>query len=104
MSEQKQLAQAMAALEAQWAALGGAVVEAGLAPLREKLAALKPEPEAGQQRKQVTLLFADIAGFTPLSERMDPEVLAGTMNALWQRIDVAIVAHGGATTNTWAMA
>jgi class 3 adenylate cyclase/tetratricopeptide (TPR) repeat protein len=94
--EHMQLEQAIAALEAQRATLGDLVVDASLAALREKLAALEAPPADGQERKQVTILFADIAGFTPLSETMDPEDLANTMNALWRRIDPAIIDHGGA--------
>src|SRR4030066_174531 len=44
MSEQEQLEQAIAALEAQRAILGDAVVNTALAPLREKLAALSAPP------------------------------------------------------------
>jgi class 3 adenylate cyclase/tetratricopeptide (TPR) repeat protein len=95
MNEHEQLEQAIAHLEAQRATLGDAVVEAALTPLREKLAALEAPLVAGQQRKQVTILFGDVSGFTPLSETMDPEVLSDTMNALWKRVDAAIVAHGG---------
>lgn len=43
----------------------------------------------GGERREITVLFSDIAGFTPLSERMDPERLVallqhylGTMTAL----------------------
>jgi hypothetical protein len=51
------LSQAIVALEAQRAALGDAVVEAGLAPVREKLAALRSlNTPAEQQRKLVTVL------------------------------------------------
>jgi class 3 adenylate cyclase/tetratricopeptide (TPR) repeat protein len=95
MSKRKQLEQAIAALKAQRGALGDAVVDAALAPLREKLLALEAHPAPAQQRKQVTILFGDVSGFTPLSEKMDPEVLGDTMNALWHRIDALIIAHGG---------
>src|SRR3989304_695223 len=102
MSEQEQLEQAIAALEAQRAILGDAVVSTALAPLREKLAALSappppPTPAARetQQRKQVTVLFADVSGFTAMSETMDPEEVSATMNALWVRLDTAITAQGG---------
>jgi hypothetical protein len=40
MNEREQLEQAIAALKAQRATLGDAVVNAALAPMREKLAAL----------------------------------------------------------------
>ena len=48
-----------------------------------------------QQRKQVTILFADVSGFTAMSETMDAEDVTEVMNDLWKRLDGAIVAHGG---------
>lgn len=95
MTEREQLEQAIAALEAQRAILGDAVVDASVAALREKLAALKPPPSAEQQRKQVTVLFADISGFTAMSETMDVEEVSEMMNALWTRLDQAITEYGG---------
>jgi class 3 adenylate cyclase/predicted ATPase len=96
MSERDQLEQAIAALDAQRAILGDAVVNAALAPMREKLASLQAkQPATGHQRKQVTVLFADVSGFTAMSETMDPEEVSETMNALWARLDAAITSHGG---------
>jgi class 3 adenylate cyclase/tetratricopeptide (TPR) repeat protein len=98
VNEREQLEQAIAALEAQRAILGDAVVNAAVGPMREKLATLQAQqtvPPAGQQRKQVTVLFADVSGFTAMSETMDPEEVSATMNALWSRLDGAIIAHGG---------
>lgn len=89
-----QLEQAIAALEAQRSILSDTVVDTALAPLREKLASLQTPPPT-QQRKQLTVLFADVSGFTALSETMDAEDVANTMNALWQVVDAAIVNHGG---------
>ena len=93
-SEIEKLQQAIAALEAQRLILGEAVVNTALAPLREKLAALEPA-QSEQQRKQATLLFADVKGFTAMSEQLDAEDLTELMNALWERLDAAITAHGG---------
>ncbi|MFN2243475.1 MAG: adenylate/guanylate cyclase domain-containing protein, partial [Anaerolineae bacterium] len=92
MTEREQLEQAITQLEAQRATLGDGVVDASIAALHEKLAALERTPE---QRKQVTILFADISGYTALSETMDAEELSELMNALWERIDAVIVEHGG---------
>jgi ABC-type oligopeptide transport system substrate-binding subunit/class 3 adenylate cyclase len=92
--EYKRVAEAIAQLEAQRAALGDAVVDVSIAALQEKLAALEPVP-LPEQRKQVTVLFADVSGFTAMSETLDAEEVSDVMNALWQRIDVAIVKHGG---------
>ncbi len=84
MSEIQKIEQAITALEAQRAVLGDAVVDTALLPLREKLAALQPRP-AAEQRKQVTILFADLAGFTALSERLDPEDVREITNNYFQR-------------------
>ena len=90
------LEQAVAALEAQRAVLGDAVVEAGLAPMRERLEALRRQSAAGQQRRrQVTVLFADISGFTVMSETTDAEDVTETINALWRLLDKVILDLGG---------
>ncbi|MCW5853429.1 MAG: AAA family ATPase, partial [Anaerolineae bacterium] len=96
MTETEQLEQAIAALEAQRAILGDAVVNTALAPMREKLAALKAaHPPADAQRKLATILFADVSGFTALSETRDAEEVTELLNALWRRLDQAITSHGG---------
>ena len=96
MNEREQLERALAVLEAQRALLGDDVVDAAVAPMREKLAVLRAR-QLGieQQRKHVTVFFADVSGFTAMSEMMDPEELSEAMNALWTRLDTAIIAHGG---------
>jgi len=96
MSECERLQEALTHLERQRAILGDAVVEAAIAALRRQMAELAAEvqpPE--QQRKQATVLFADLSGFTALAETMDAEELTDLLNALWQALDSAIVAHGG---------
>ncbi|MBN1886908.1 MAG: tetratricopeptide repeat protein [Thermoflexales bacterium] len=100
--ERRQLEQAIAALEAQRVVLGEAVVEPLIAVAREKLATLVSQPPApagvedvSRQRKQITVLFADVSGFTAMSETMDAEELSDTMNDLWRRLDGAITSHGG---------
>src|SRR5256885_9351608 len=51
-------------------------------------------PSEGET-KQVTVLFADIAGFTARAERVDPEELRENMRAAWDAIAVEIRASGG---------
>jgi class 3 adenylate cyclase/tetratricopeptide (TPR) repeat protein len=94
VSEREQIEEAITHLEMQRATLGDAVVDVSVVALRERLAALEPNlpPE---QRKQATVLFADVSDFTPMSETLDAEEVSDVMNALWQRLDVAIVEHGG---------
>ncbi len=96
MTEAEQLRQSLAALEAQRAILGDAIIEPAITALREKLAALEnSRPAAAQSRKQATILFADISGFTAMSETRDAEDVTEMMNTLWARIDAAITAHAG---------
>lgn len=94
MGERQELENGIAALEALRATLGDAVVDTAIAGLRSRLAAL-PHPAPTHQRKQVTVLFADIHGFTALSETLDPEIVAALINALWARLDTIILEHGG---------
>ena len=98
MSEREQLEQAIAHMESQRTVLGDAVVDATIATLSEKLAVLQLSPAyplPAEQRKQVTILFADASGFTEMSEVMDAEDVREMMNDLWARLDGAIVTHGG---------
>jgi class 3 adenylate cyclase/tetratricopeptide (TPR) repeat protein len=94
MAEREDLEQAIAQLEAQRATLGDGVVDVSIAVLREKLATLSPVT-LSEQRKQITILFADVSGYTAMSETLDAEEVSEVMNAIWQRLDVAIVEHGG---------
>ena len=94
VDERKRLEQAIAQLEAQRAALGDAVVDLSIAVLQEKLAALGAKASS-EQRKLVTMLCADVSGFTSMSETMDAEEVSDLMNALWQQLDTAIIEHGG---------
>lgn len=93
MTEKEKLEAAIAAQESLRATLGDAVVDMTVGALREKLAAL--EAPAAEQRKLVTILFADVSGFTAMSETMDAEEVRDTMNALWEKLDAAIIKHGG---------
>jgi predicted ATPase/class 3 adenylate cyclase len=93
--EIESLEQAIRAWEAQRAVLGDAVVNAGLAPMQERLEALRRQNTAGQQRKLVSVLFADISGFTLMSEVTDAEDVTEATNALWQLLDKIILEHGG---------
>lgn len=94
MDERADLERAIAVLETQRALLGDAVVDASLAALREKLAALERAP-AESQRKLVTVLFADVAAFTSMAEKHDPEDVAGIMHAYFERWAGVIAGHGG---------
>lgn len=104
-----QLQAAIAALEAQQTVLGKAVVAQAIAPLRQQLEQLKasqsdsppgPSPERASislsgERRLVTVVFADISGFTAMSEQMDPEQVRSTMNACFNHLVPVIEKYGG---------
>ncbi len=46
-------------------------------------------------RRVLTVVFADLVGFTPLSERLDPEDVAAIQSAYFARAREAIIRHGG---------
>lgn len=50
------------------------------------------------QRRQVTMLFADLRGFTALSDRLDPAVMVQLLNGYFERMDAAISQHHGHLT------
>ncbi len=47
------------------------------------------------EKKEVTVLFADLQGFTALAERHDPTVLVQLLNGWFERMAAAITAHRG---------
>lgn len=50
---------------------------------------------AAAERKEITALFADIVGYTALSERLEPPVLARVLNGYYQRMCDAIAQNRG---------
>lgn len=119
MTERQELENAIEALEQQRTVLGDAAVDAALAGLRQKLSALDglgtlvreeqiarlmPQALAHKiravkrvegERKQVTVLFADLSGYTPLSERLDPEVVMNLSQDLLKELAEAVYKHEG---------
>src|SRR5919198_5266714 len=80
--------------------LGDSVVGTTLAVLHDKLIELErqsAQPEVANQtrRKLVTVLFADVPGFTAFSENRDAEDVANLVNRLWIRADWIIQEYGG---------
>jgi class 3 adenylate cyclase len=51
--------------------------------------------DAAAERKEITALFADIVGYTALSERLEPKALARLLNGYYQRMSDAIANHRG---------
>ena len=94
MSDLQQILQAIAALEAQRAVLGDAVVDASLSALRKQLAGLQAS-ERVEQRKLISTLFADLVGFTSMSDKMDPEDVRLVQQAYFKAVTAPIREHGG---------
>ncbi len=47
------------------------------------------------ERRVVAVLFADMAGFTALTERLDPEVVTDAMNEIFAALGAEVDAVGG---------
>lgn len=99
MSEVQQIEAGIAALEAQRALLGDAVVAMAAAPLRARLAALQAE-QAGpgapaQQLKQVSVLFIDTVGFSTLGQQLDPEEIQALMDGALAAYTTLVQNHRG---------
>jgi len=95
-----QLERSIESIEAQRAILGDAVVDATVAALRAQLAALQPRrqsvlDDADAERRVVTVMFADVSGFTTLAEAVDAEHLRTTVNACFSRLTPVIQRYGG---------
>jgi adenylate cyclase len=57
----------------------------------EDCARLKPEGD----RQEVTILFTDIVGFTPIAERQTPEETIGMLNEYFEKMTRVVFRHGG---------
>jgi class 3 adenylate cyclase/tetratricopeptide (TPR) repeat protein len=52
-------------------------------------------PAAAEERRVVTVVFADLVGYTALSERLDPERVKRLIDASFERLIADITAFGG---------
>ena len=99
MNTTQQLELAIQALQSQRALLGDAAVEAAIAALRMQLSTPNTTSEQTLrltgERKLVTVMFADISGFTALSEKHDPEEVRAMMNACFDCLVPVVNEYGG---------
>ena len=73
-----------------------AAVVLSSAPAISSLPTLLPEALRREtDRRQVTILFADLSGFTALAERIDPEEVRAFQSALFDTLAQATLGHGG---------
>ena len=97
-----QLQEAIARISAQDALFSEATVATILEILQDRLTSLEEVDGSGgaatpaiEQRKQVTILFAAIDGFTRLPGTARNTARLQQIDILWQRLDEAILDHGG---------
>src|SRR5574338_184511 len=53
------------------------------------------DPPRSLERRIVSVLFADLVGFTPLSEGLDPEDVATIQDAYFATVRDVVQRHGG---------
>jgi class 3 adenylate cyclase len=99
MTTRQDIEQAIAALEARRETLGDSVVETSLAALRHQLTDMSRQEVSNSalrgERKQVTVMFADISGFTAMSEKLDPEEVRSMINACFEGLGAEIDRYDG---------
>lgn len=61
----------------------------------EDVVSRKTDLVLGGQRREVSVLFADVASFTPFAEGFPPEVVVGVLNELFSIATEAVFRHGG---------
>lgn len=61
----------------------------------QRLVADGMQPDPAAERKVATAMFVDLAGFTQMSERLQPELLQRVLDGYYQRISDAIDEHRG---------
>ncbi len=88
-------AQIEAAIEAQQKLRGSVsddVIDVAIEALR---ATISRESSSKPRRKLVTVLFADLAGFTSWSEGADAEDVGSSMQSVWEHLDRIVLDHHG---------
>ena len=65
----------------------------------EGLLAGRLTPDGGFERRKLTFLFADMVGFTDLSDRLEPEELSDVLNEYLREMAAVAVEHGGTLDN-----
>lgn len=64
-------------------------------PLIDEMIASGQSPQLGGENRDVSVMFCDIAGFTRMSEGMDPERLVSILNRYFTAMTDIIEEHGG---------
>jgi adenylate cyclase len=68
---------------------------AAVEPTKHQASRRRDSPAHEADRRQVTVLFADLSGFTALAERLDPEEVRAFQNALFETLAQSIARYDG---------
>jgi class 3 adenylate cyclase/tetratricopeptide (TPR) repeat protein len=96
LTEIEKLQNLISTLEAQRAAMGDLLVDTALSPLRQKLAALQESLQVPvQQRKLISVLFADIDKSTQLCRGLEPDEVMELMDGALRQMAGPVEEQGG---------
>src|SRR4051812_28391813 len=56
----------------------------------------RPAEQPPEERRQVTVLFADLSGYTAVAEQMDPETVKTLVGGALRRLGQEVTRYGGA--------
>ena len=76
-------------------ALQRSALERFLSPEVAEMVVANPDIRLGGVNQKVTVMFADIRGFTPMSEKLEPEVVVEILNEYFTRVTDVIFDYGG---------
>ena len=92
MDDREQLQRAIAAQEQLRGIVDDDIIDVTVGSLRARLSVLG---STDQRRRQATVLFTDLQGFTSLAEAVDAEIVSNLMNEVWSRLDHIVTSFGG---------
>jgi len=94
--EINELAGAIGALETQRGLMGDRVVDISIKALKYKVSERqKILAQSDQLSRCVSVLFAEVSGFTAICRQNDAENVTEAVNTLWRSLESMIIAFGG---------